>query len=120
MIELVISAFFAGFYAYVYKKLEVYLSVLIPAKQKHSPVVGLPERGAEMNLAEFGLTDRQIRLVQEYMDNRTTYKSMADKHNMSESAVKKDMSDVFRRFSVDNINELYFLLSQYVLKARPR
>ena len=32
---------------------------------------------------------------------------------MSTSTVKKDMNDVFKKFDVKNINELYLLLIQF-------
>ena len=112
-LELVISFFFAGFYAYVYKKMEHTLSVFIPAKNNLESLINLPERGSKINLEEFGLSERQINLVKDYLTNKTGYKELGQKYFMSTSTVKKDMNDVFKKFDVKNINELYLLLIQF-------
>lgn len=115
VLELVISAFFAGFYAYIYKKLEHLLAVLVPAKDTDISVV-LPERGSEITLEDFGLTERQIKLTKDYMESKSSYKDLSAKYYLSVSSVKKEMASVFAKFSVRNINELYFLLAQYVIR----
>lgn len=112
--ELIISAFFAGFYAYIYKKLEDYISVLTPVK--YIEFEFLPEKGSLLDLADYGLSERQIKLVKDYMDNRLSYKELSDKYYISVSTVKKDMATVFVKFGVKNINDLYILLSQYIIK----
>ena len=114
ILGLVISAFFAGFYAYIYKKLEGYISVFAPIKSIESE--SLPEKGTLLNLADYGLTERQVKLVEDYMDHRLSYKELANKYYISISSVKKDMVSVFVKFGVKNINELYIVLSQYIIK----
>ena len=113
ILELVISFFFAGFYAYVYKKMEHTLSVFVPAKDNLEILNNLPERGSKIHLEEFGLSERQINLVKDYLINKTGYKELGQKYFMSTSTVKKDMNDVFKKFDVKNINELYLLLIQF-------
>lgn len=116
ILEVVISLFFAGYYAYIYKKLESFLSILVPAKNTSAPLQGLPERGSEIDLSTFDLSDRQIKILKDYMDNKLSYKEISEKYYISISTVKKDMADIFCKFNVKNINELYFLLSQFVIK----
>ena len=67
----------------------------------------------KIHLEEFGLSERQINLVKDYLINKTGYKELGQKYFMSTSTVKKDMNDVFKKFDVKNINELYLLLIQY-------
>ena len=65
---------------------------------------------------DFGLTKRQINFLKDYMYTKLSYKEIAEKYVVSISTVKKDMADIFCKFNVKNINELYFLLSQFVIK----
>ena len=113
LLEFVISFFFAGFYAYVYKKLEHILSIFIPVKNDSQIIDKLPERGSKINLEEFGLSERQIKFVKDYLKNKSSYKELSEKYFISTSTVKKDMNDVFTKFNVKNINELYLLLIQF-------
>ena len=49
------------------------------------------------------------------MYTKLSYKEIADKYMVSISTVKKDMTDIFSIFGVQNKNELTLLLSQYKL-----
>ena len=89
------------------------LSVFIPTKNNLESLINLPERGSKIHLEEFGLSERQINLVKDYLINKTGYKELGQKYFMSTSTVKKDMNDVFKKFDVKNINELYLLLIQF-------
>lgn len=120
LLEFVISFFFAGFYAYVYKKLEHILSVFIPAKNDSQIIDKLPERGSKINLEEFGLSERQIKFVKDYLKNKSSYKELGEKYFTSTSTVKKEMREVFDKFNVKNINELYMLLVQFVIEDELR
>ena len=113
ILELVISFFFAGFYAYVYKKMEHTFSIFIPAKNNLEILNKLTERGSKIKLEEFGLSERQIKFVKDYLKNKSSYKELSEKYFISTSTVKKDMNDVFTKFNVKNINELYLLLIQF-------
>ena len=115
ILELLVSAFFAGFYSHIYKKLESHLSVFIPFHTGIENMMNLPERGSEINLQDFKLTERQIILLKEYMEHRTSYKDMAEKYILSLSTVKKEMACICSAFKVKNMQDLYFILSQYVI-----
>ena len=64
---------------------------------------------------DFGLTKRQINFLKDYMYTKLSYKEFAEKYVVSISTVKKDMTDIFSIFGVQNKNELTLLLSQYKL-----
>lgn len=116
LIAFVISSFFAAFYAYVFKKLEDILSVFIPAKKSIIPSENFPKQGEELILKDFNLSERQITILKDFIENKTTYLDLARKYNISISTVKKEMSEIFTRFNVTNNNELYILLKQFVIK----
>ncbi len=116
LIAFLISSFFATFYAYVFKKLEDILSVFIPAKKSIIPAQPFPKQGEELFLKDFNLSERQITILKDFIENKTTYLNLARKYNISISTVKKEMTEIFTRFNVTNNNELYILLKQFVIK----
>ena len=88
-------------------------SIFIPAKNNLEILNKLTERGSKIKLEEFGLSERQIKFVKDYLKNKSSYKELSEKYFISTSTVKKDMNDVFTKFNVKNINELYLLLIQF-------
>ena len=100
----------------VFKKLEDILSVFIPAKKSIIPSENFPKQGEELILKDFNLSERQITILKDFIENKTTYLDLARKYNISISNVKKEMSEIFTRFNVTNNNELYILLKQFVIK----
>ena len=115
LLALLLTAFFAGFYAYIYAKLEDNLHLFVPIKPIFNKTIKLPEVGSKIILSDFGLTKRQINFLKDYMYTKLNYKEIADKYMVSISTVKKDMTDIFSIFGVQNKNELTLLLSQYKL-----
>lgn len=113
---LIISFFFATFYAYIYKKTEDILSIFVPTKTNFLSNNALPKQGEELFLSKFDLSERQIILLKDFIKNKSTYNNLAKKYNVSISTVKKDMADIFTKFNVANNNELFILLSQFVVK----
>ncbi len=107
------SLFVSFFYFYVYASVRKDLLSLFPITAMTLSSVEMPELGQELHLERYQLTDRQIFLVQEYITTRKTYKELAETLKISESTVKKDMTDVFEKLGVQNIASLNVLLSQY-------
>lgn len=114
-ISLATSLFFFGFYFYVYKKLESLLIPLVPAKVRR-PNTNMPPIGTELYLSDYGLSERQIKLVLSYLTSLKSYEQLASEFLISTSTVKKDMIEVFEKFNVKNIKELHILLIQYFVK----
>ena len=117
VLEIAISIFFFGFYFYVYKKLESLLVTLVPAKPNKNPNLNLPKQGTNLYLSQYGLTERQINIVLEYLESQKSYEALGEQFFISKSTVKKDMSEIFEKFDVKNIKELHILLLQYIVKA---
>lgn len=114
-ISVATSLFFFAFYFYVYKKLETLLVPLVPVKPLKSDIK-LPLKGTTLHLSKYGLTERQIDFVMEYLVSQKTYKELANQFFVSVSTVKKDMTEVFEIFNVQNIKDLHILLLQYFVE----
>ena len=59
----------------------------------------------------------RINLVLEYIDSKKSYSELSRQFNISLSTVKKDMTEIFEKFDVQNIRDLHILLIQYFVKA---
>ena len=80
---------------------------------KSEAYYSLPEPGGTINLAGYGLSDRQINLVKKYKKGNASYKLLADDFQISESTIKQEMSKICKFLGVKNIEVLLFLLQQY-------
>lgn len=117
VLECGISFFFFSFYYYVYKKLESLLSVLVPAKKLLISKINLPVPGSTLSLKDYKLSERQIQFTLEYLKTKDNYESIAKKFFLSKSTVKREMTQVFPKFGVTNLNDLHMLLLQYIVTA---
>ncbi|AEE17425.1 helix-turn-helix transcriptional regulator [Treponema brennaborense] len=109
------SIFMFAAYVYIYYLLSDKLSYLLPDVNvcKMKAACTLPEPGKILNLRALGLTERQRRCVEACLQDSISYKTLADTHYVSESTIKKDMTDICRLFGVKNREMLRFLLVQY-------
>lgn len=98
------------------KKLKIFYQSLSPQKKTFDSNNSLPNQGEEIFLKDYNLTERQIILLKDFIENKSTYVKLAKKYNISISTVKKDMADIFAKFNVANNNELFILLSQFIVK----
>lgn len=73
----------------------------------------MPEPGSKLNLQDFELTDRQIKILKAYINDSTNYKDIAEMFYLSESLVKKEMTIICKCFGVQTIEVLLLLLQQY-------
>ncbi|MCR4953208.1 MAG: hypothetical protein K6A43_03955 [Treponema sp.] len=110
------SLFMAAFFLWIYSILKERLSCFLPSKVTHNTTVGFKQPGSELKLSDYGLTERQINLVLDYIYNNISYKELGEKYALSHSLVKKEFNEVFQIFNVSKIEELYILLLQYQLK----
>lgn len=111
-----LSLFFITFYLSIYFRLEQYLTPLLPIKELVKQNKVMPKPGSEIELADYGLTERQIALVKTYLKTTSSYKELANEYNISLSLVKHEMREVFSIFEVNNLKELHILLLQYNIK----
>ncbi|MCR5607276.1 MAG: hypothetical protein K6F69_10740 [Treponema sp.] len=90
------------------------LAPLLPAQSEEAKIK-LPQIGGTLRLAESGLSERQTKLIFDFINYNSTYKELSDKYFISISTVKKDMAQVLKLFGVKNNDDLRHLLSQYTL-----
>lgn len=117
MLQVAVSVFFFGFYYFIYKKIEILLVTLVPAKALPNNGIKLPALGTELHLSDYNLTERQIKLVLEYLNTQKNYEALGEQFFISKSTVKKDMTEVFDKFGVTNLKELHILLLQFIVEA---
>ena len=103
-------------YFHLYSIIKNNLFELFPFLSKKISNIELPEPGNTLNLTDFGLSERQIKLIKEYKKEKTNYKKLADAFYTSESTIKQDMSKICKSLGVKNVDILLFLLNQYYLE----
>ena len=112
---IVIFIFMFAFFLCLYDMLKDQLSFLLPKTEinRSKDSVVLPPAGSSLHLSDYGLTERQINLVIDTIETTATYIELGEKYYTSPSAVKKNMSKVYRIFGVKNKEMLRVLLLQY-------
>ena len=111
------SLFITFMYFYIYGAVFKSLLSLFPISAKHISSLNLPDFGTSLNLTEFGLSERQIKIVKKKTKtNSTSYKELADAAITSESTIKKDMLEIFKKLGVENSTSLKFFLSLYKIE----
>lgn len=66
-----------------------------------------------LNLDDFKLSDRQKNCIQEIVVNNTTIKALAITHNVSESAIKKDLAHIYKILGITGKADLKALFIDY-------
>lgn len=114
------AVFFFGFYFCIYKKLESQLSSIFPAYHDLNKITlssrNLPSTGSELNLLNYGLSERQCKFVLDNLLENSNYSDLSEKYYVSLSTVKKDMCEVFKKFGVDNLESFRLLMMQYKIR----
>lgn len=105
--------FVAFSYIYVYWKIRQNLFELFPFLANKITDKQMPEPGSKLNLQDFELTERQIKILKAYINDSKNYKDIGEKFYLSESLVKKEMVIICKCFGVQSIEVLLFLLQQY-------
>lgn len=110
-VALFTSVFYGAFFICVYKYLKAEFCI-IPANVSDHELFHTT-KGKSLSLKTTGLSERQINLVYDYLNENLSYKDLSEKYFISISTVKKEFSSIFHIFKVDNINELKMLLLQF-------
>lgn len=100
-------------FIYVYWKIRQNLFELFPFLANKITDKKMPEPGSKLNLQDFDLTDRQIKILKAYINGSNNYKDIGEMFYLSESLVKKEMVNICKCFGVQSIEVLLFLLQQY-------
>jgi DNA-binding CsgD family transcriptional regulator len=111
----VIFIFMFSFFLCLYDMLRDQLCFLLPTSEinRSEDSVVLPPAGSALRLSNYGLTERQINLVLDTLESTVTYTELGEKYYTSPSAIKKNMSKVYKIFGVKNKEMLKILLLQY-------
>lgn len=119
------SSFFMGWaftlfilfsYFHLYNTIKNSIFDLFPFLSGKISSVDLPEIGNTIRLSNYGLTERQIDILKEYLQETTSYKMIAEKFLISESSIKKEMAQICKTLGVKNADILSILLQQYEIE----
>lgn len=108
------TCFYYAFFTWIFKILKTKFSCFLPNILISNSVIK-EKAGETLSLSSYGLSERQIKITIDYIQNKTSYKALSEKYITSLSSIKKDFSIIFKKFEVANLNELSFLLVQYSL-----
>ena len=113
--DLGVLFFATAAYLYVYYLLSDKLSYLLPAVEETDggALISLPEKGSHIYLSEMELTEQQIEYIRYIMQTKKTYNEISAETGRNLSAVKREMSVLFKLFGVKNRDSLHLLLLQY-------
>ena len=107
------SLFLTFAFLHLYFTVKNSLLDLFPFLSDKISTAKLPKHGETLNLKNYELSERQIEITKEFLKGTTNYKKLAECFVISESTVKKEMSNVCKKFGVDNSTVLLLLLKQY-------
>lgn len=111
-----LTTFYIAMLATIYEKLSQKLSYLLPPKEISSKENELPAYGQILSLSDYGLTDRQKKILLSVMNDNQTYDKIANDNCVSLSIVKMEMAQVCKIFGVKNKESLKILLLQYKIE----
>ncbi len=107
------SLFLSFAFSHIYSVLKNSLFDLFPFLSKKISKIDLPHPENQLRLSEYGILGRQSKLVQEFLNGETNYKKLAEIFIISESTVKREMTEICRKLGVENATMLRLLLNQY-------
>lgn len=107
------SLFLTFAFSHIYNVLKNSLFDLFPFLSKKISKIDLPHPENWLRLSEYGISGRQSKLVEEFLNGETNYKKLAEIFIISESTVKREMAEICRKLGVENATMLRLLLNQY-------
>lgn len=115
LVYLFASMFMLFVFCWFYELLKIRFSCFTPATVKENSVLSNVKHGSNIFLSDYGLSERQINFIYDYINNDLNYKDLSDKYFVSISTVKKEFTDVYKIFNVTKLEELHILLLQYIV-----
>lgn len=107
------SLFLMFTYFHIYHSIKESLFTLFPLHAKKISSLNLPNPGEELVLKDYGLTERQIKMTQEFSNGKVSYKELANIFITSQSTIKREMSSICKKLGVENSSLLEVLIEQY-------
>ena len=115
IISIASSVFIFVFYLWIITLLRAQFSCYLPKNITENEVLQNTKRGAIIHLSDYNLTDRQKKFLLANLKNKN-YKQISEDYYVSISLVKREFSDIFKIFAVNNLNELRILLRQFQIE----
>ena len=81
--------------------------------QSVDALIKLPEAGETINIAECGFTERQLQILEAFLNENATYKELSDRFYISVSTVKKEMAYILHQFGISTSEELRKVFALY-------
>lgn len=107
------SLFLTFAFSHIYNILKDKMFDLFPFLSKKISKIDLPSPRKQLRLSDYGISGRQSKLVEEFLNGETNYKNLAEIFITSESTVKREMAEICRKLGVENAMMLRLLLNQY-------
>lgn len=111
------SLFTVGSSLFIYTLIKERLSYYVPQMTRLNEILAgdnaLPNYGEQINLTDYGFTERQRKCAACAIRDNMTYPKIAEAMGISLSIVKREMAIVCRQFAVNNRDELYLRFIQY-------
>lgn len=112
LISISISVFIFSLYLYFCQKLErIFMPELTDLREVKK--IPMPIVNSKLYISKFDLTERQKKILYDYIKNDIAYKNLADKYYTSISTIKNEMSEVSEYFGCDTSDQLKKLLSHF-------
>ncbi len=115
LVYLFSSFFVFACFLWFYEILKTKFSSFIPTSVNNKSVLSNVKQGSSIYLSDYGLTERQINIIYDYIHNNLNFKELSEKYYVSISSIKKEFTDVYKIFNVTKLEELHILLLQYVV-----
>lgn len=100
-------------YIHLYNCIKSHLFDLFPFLSTKISTAILPTPGNIINFSEYGLSERQEKIIKEFLKDETNYKQLAETFITSESTIKQEMKRICKIFGVENAAMLKLLFKQY-------
>lgn len=107
------SLFLTFAFFHLYNVVKNYLLDLFPFLAQKISKISLPHPEKKLVLSDYKILNRQSKLVKEFMNGESNYKNLAETFLISESTVKREMAEIFKKLGVENASMLRLLLNQY-------
>ena len=107
------SLFLTFAFSHIYNILKDSMFDLFPFLSKKISKIDLLSPKKQLRLSDYGISGRQSKFVEEFLNGETNYKNLAEIFITSESTVKREMAEICRKLGVENAMMLRLLLNQY-------
>lgn len=110
------TAFMCSIFIWFFEVIKIKYSCFAPESLSISSNITNLKIGNDLILSEFGLSERQINLVYDYITEKLTFKELSEKYLFSVSTVKLEFMQIYKILGVSKLEDLRMLLLQYVIK----